>query len=115
MPVKQCRSPIQIQKKSVSLDAYGQQVNVWVTIADTMANIRPASKSLERMQGNQMTGTLTHTILTHYQTIFGNPIEMAGLRILFNSRVIGIVSARILEEKNLWVVFDCIEGTLDGQ
>lgn len=115
MHANECRHTIQIQKKSVTLDAYGQQVNAWATLATTKASIRAAGRSVEKMSGNQMTEMLTHTIATRYQIAFGLPAEMSAMRIVFNGRIIGIVSARILEEKNLWVVFDCVEGSLDGQ
>ncbi len=114
MHANECRHTIQIQKKSVSLDDYGQQVNTWTTFVTTKASIRPA-KAQERMQGSQMTASLTHTIATRYQAVLGAPIAMAAMRILFNGRVINILSARILEEKNQWIVFDCVEGSLDGQ
>lgn len=114
MHANECRHTIQIQNKSVSLDAYGQQVNTWTTLVTTKASIRPARGS-EKVSGNQVTGSLTHTIATRYQSALGAPIAMAAMRILFNGRVINILSARILEEKNQWIVFDCVEGSLDGQ
>ena len=115
MHANECRHTIQIQKKSVSLDAYGQQVNAWTTLVTTKASIRPTGRSQERIQGGQMTATLSHTIATRYQAVFGSPIEMAAYRILFDGRIVGVMSVRILEEKNQWVVFDCLEGSLDGQ
>lgn len=115
MHSNECRHTIQIQQKSVSLDAYGQQANTWTTLATTKASIRPAGRLSEKVMGGQITAALTHTIATRYQTALGEPIGLAAMRILFNGRVINILSARILEEKNQWVVFDCIEGSLDGQ
>jgi SPP1 family predicted phage head-tail adaptor len=114
MHANECRHTIQIQQKSVSLDDYGQQVNTWTTLVTTKASIRPARRSEEKVSGGQVMGSLTHTIATRYQSDLGLPIDMAAMRILFNSRVINIVSARILEEKNRWIVFDCIEGSIDG-
>ena len=115
MHANECRHTIQIQKKSVSLDAYGQQVNTWTTLVTTKASIRPAGRLTEKIMGGQMTASLTHTIATRFQAVLGSPIEMAAMRILFNGRVINILSARILEEKNQWIVFDCVEASLDGQ
>lgn len=115
MHANECRHTIQIQNKSVSLDAYGQQVNTWTTLVTTKASIRAAGRSSEKVSGGQITSSLTHTIATRYQAALGEPIAMAAMRILFNGRVINILSARILEEKNQWIVFDCVEGSLDGQ
>ena len=115
MHANECRHTIKIQQKSVSLDDYGQQVNTWTTLATTKASIRAARRSEEKVSGNQMTGTLTHTIATRYQAALSSPVAMAAMRILFDGRIINVISARILEEKNRWVVFDCIEGSLDGQ
>lgn len=114
MHANECRHTIRIEKKSVSLDAYGQQVNTWTTLVTTKASIRPAGGSSEKVSGGQMTSALTHTIATRYQAVLGAPVAIAALRIVFNERIINIVSARILEEKNHWIVFDCIEGSLDG-
>jgi len=114
MHANECRHTIQIQNKSVSLDAYGQQVNTWATVGKTKASIRPAGSSSEKVSGGQMTSALTHTIATRYQAVLGAPIGMAAMRILFNGRVINILSARILDEKNQWIVFNCVEGSLDG-
>ena len=115
MHANECRHTIQIQNKSVSLDAYGQQVNTWTTLVTTKASIRAAGRSSEKVSGGQITSSLTHTIATRYQAALGEPIAMAAMRILFNGRVINILSARILEEKNQWIVFECVEGSLDGQ
>ena len=115
MHANECRHTTQIQNKSVSLDAYGQQVNTWTTLVTTKASIRAAGRSSEKVSGGQITSSLTHTIATRYQAALGEPIAMAAMRILFNGRVINILSARILEEKNQWIVFDCVEGSLDGQ
>ena len=115
MHSNECRHTIQIQRRSTSLDAYGQQSTAWDVVATTKASIRAAGRSSERLLGNQVTGALTHTIATRYQAVFGSPISMAAMRIVFNNRVINIVSARILNEKNQWVIFDCVEGSLDGQ
>jgi len=115
MHANECRHTIQIQQKSVSLDAYGQQVNTWTTLVTTKASIRPAGRLSEKVIGSQVTASLTHTIATRYQADLGSPIAMAAMRILFNGRIINILSARILEEKNQWIVFDCIEASLDGQ
>ena len=115
MHANECRHTIQIQNKSVSLDAYGQQVNTWTTLVTTKASIRAAGRSSEKVSGGQITSSLTHTIATRYQAALGEPIAMAAMRILFNGRVINILSTRILEEKNQWIVFDCVEGSLDGQ
>lgn len=115
MHANECRHTIQIQNKSVSLDAYGQQVNTWTTLVTTKASIRAAGRSSEKVSSGQITSSLTHTIATRYQAALGEPIAMAAMRILFNGRVINILSARIIEENNQWIVFDCVEGSLDGQ
>ena len=115
MHANECRHKILIQRRSTALDSFGQRTSTWDTVATTKASIRPAGRSMERISGSQMTGTLTHTIATRYQSVFGLPIGMAAMRIVFDDRIINIVSARILEEKNKWVVFDCIEGSLDGE
>lgn len=115
MHSNECRHSIQIQRRSTTLDSYGQQITTWETIATTKASIRAAGRSTEKVSANQITATLTHSIATRYQSAFGLPIGMSAMRIIFNTRVINIVSARILEEKNQWVVFDCVEGSLDGQ
>lgn len=108
------RRKISIQKRSTTLDDYGQQIDVWTEVVSTMASMRAARRSLEREAGMQVGGSLTHTIATRYQAVLTPPLEVAAWRIVYNGRIIGIISARILEEKDKWIVFDCLEGSMNG-
>ena len=110
----QLRHKISIQKRSSTLDSYGQQPDTWTEVAAVRADIRPARRSDERLAGKQMGTGLTHTIAVRYQAALTPPLETSAWRIVFDGRIIGIVSGRILNEASRWIVFDCIEGSLDG-
>jgi head-tail adaptor len=59
--------------------------------------------------------SLTHTIAVRYKPAFGLPHSMASYRVHFGERVFNIESVRNLEERNRWVILNCIECSADGQ
>ena len=114
MHANECRHLITIQRRSAALDSYGQKVNTWETVATTRANIRPVG-GREKVSGMEMMAKLTHTIAVRYQAVLIPPLEASTWRILFGSRVLNIINSRNLEEKNRWIVFECDEGSRDGE
>lgn len=114
MHANKCRHLITIQRRSATLDDYGQKVSAWSTVATTRANIRPVG-GREKVSGMEMMATLTHTVAVRYQAALVPPLEASTWRIMFGTRILNIITSRNLEEKNRWIVFECEEGSLDGE
>jgi SPP1 family predicted phage head-tail adaptor len=105
---------ITVQTRSATLDAYGQQLNSWATLLTVWANIRPIGGN-EKLRAMAMASQLSHTVLVRYNPAFMPPTTADAWRILYGSRVFNIQAARNVDEANQWIIFDCTEGTLDGQ
>lgn len=110
----QLRHPITVQSRTSTLDDYGQKVNTWSTVAATRADIRPVG-GREQVAGMEMRVKLTHTVAVRYQSALVPPLDASTWRILFGTRVLNIVNSRNLEEKNRWIIFECEEGSRDGE
>jgi SPP1 family predicted phage head-tail adaptor len=110
----QLRHKIRIQRRTRSLDPYGQPQESWEDYLSVRAHIRPVSGK-ESAGGLSVNPSLTHTIAVRYKPAFGLPLMMASNRVRFGERVFNIESVRNLEERNRWVILNCIEGSVDGQ
>ncbi len=110
----QLRHKIRIQRRTRSLDPYGQHHECWVDYLSVRAQIRPVS-GRESVGALSVNPSLTHTIAVRYKPAFGLPLLMASYRVHFGGRVFNIESVRNLEERNRWVILNCIEGSADGQ
>lgn len=114
MHANECRHLISIQRRSTTKDDYGQNVNTWATVSTTRASIRPKG-GLEAVAGREMQAKLSHTVAVRYQATLVPPLEASTWRILFGTRILNIITSRNLEEKNRWIVFECDEGSRDGE
>lgn len=118
MRIGQLDKRITIQRRSQTLDAYGQQVDSWSTVADCWADVRPVG-GREKLSAMAMQADLTHTVAVRYNVALLPPKEAAANRIVYatpaGSRVLNITSARDVDEGRRWIVFDCVEGAQDGQ
>lgn len=114
MHANQLIHPIAIQSRSSVQDSYGQQIDEWSTVAEVRSYIRPIG-GRERLAGMQIGSTLTHTVGVRYQSVLAPPLDVGSWRVKFGDRLLNITSARILEEKNKWIILDCIEGSENGQ
>lgn len=110
----QLRHKIRIQRRARSLDPYGQPHEIWADYLSVRAHIRPISGK-ESVGALSVNPSLTHTIAVRYKPAFGLPHSMASYRVHFGERVFNIESVRNLEERNRWVILNCIEGSADGQ
>ena len=110
----QLRHKIRIQRRTRSLDPYGQPHECWADYLSVRAHIRPISGK-ENVGALSVNPSLTHTIAVRYKPAFGLPLLMVSNRVRFGERVFNIESVRNLEERNRWVILNCIEGSADGQ
>lgn len=109
---------ITIERRSTTLDAYGQQLDAWTTVANCWANIRPIG-GRERIAAMQTQADLTHTVAVRYNIHLLPPQEISAYRIIYQTpageRIFNITSVRDVDESRRFIVFDCVEGPRDGQ
>ncbi len=104
---------ITLQSRSATLDDYGQQINSWSDVATVWANIRPVS-GREKMKAMQVDSILSHTVAVRYSATFMPPRTVDAWRIVYNGRCFTIIAAMDLDEAGKYIIFDCTEGSIDG-
>lgn len=109
------RHRISIEAPNAGRDDFGQITEAaWATLATVWADIRPIG-GREKLRAEAIGATLTHTVAVRYQSILMPPLQACGWRIRYGARMLNITAARNHEERNQWIIFDCEEGSLDGQ
>jgi len=116
MRISKLQQRITIQRRSSTLDAYGQEINSWSDIGTVWAEVKPLS-GREKMRTNAMVveSQLTHQVTVRYSTLFLPSTTADAWRILFESRIFNITASWNVDEANKTIIFDCTEGSLDGQ
>lgn len=106
---------VSVQSRSQSIDAYGQPLDSWADIASPVwARIDPISGN-EKMRAMAIASQLTHSVILRYKAAFVPPTESTAFRILYGTRIFNIVAAIDIEESHDFIVFECTEGSRDGQ
>lgn len=107
---------VTIQRRSATLDSYGQELDSWTTIAQVWAQVKPLG-GRERMRTVAMVveSILTHTVTVRYSDTLMPPLEADAWRILYGSRILNISTSRDVEEDRRFIEFDCTEGSVNGQ
>jgi SPP1 family predicted phage head-tail adaptor len=105
---------ISVQSRSSALDAFGQQTSAWSTVATVWADIVPSS-GLEKQRAGMVGASLTHSVAVRYTPLFLPAITAAAYRILYGTRVLNITAVMDVGEEHVFILFDCVEGSLDGQ
>lgn len=116
MRISRLQQRITVQRRSSTLDAYGQEINSWTDIGTVWAEVKPMSGA-EKMRANAMVveSQLTHRVTVRYSALFLPSIQADAWRILFGTRVFNITSSMNVDEEDKLIIFDCTEGSLDGQ
>lgn len=116
MRISKLQQRISIQRRSATLDAYGQEINSWTNIATVWAEVKPISGK-EKMRLNSMVveSQLTHQVTVRFSEVFLPATQADAWRILFGTRVFNITASMNVDEENKMIIFDCTEGSLDGQ
>lgn len=108
------RHKVQIQRPSTARDMYGQQLPTeWLIIATVWADIKPIG-GRERLRSFALEATLTSTIMVRYQIDLLPPLDADAWRIAHGSRIYAVQGARVVDERNRWIIFDCAEGPANG-
>lgn len=114
MRIGQMNQRITIQRRSATKDAYGQEIDSWIDVAEVWAYIRPIS-GREKLRAFAVESDLSHTVTVRYSAALLPPKTVDAWRVMYGDRVFNITSVMNVDEGNKLIVFDCVEGSLDGQ
>lgn len=104
---------IVLQRRDVTRDTHGAQVQTWSDMAQLRAAILPLT-GREVLAAQAFSAQLTHQIIVRYSRRFADPLEVPKLRILCGTRVFNIQAAINDEERNRQVTLLVTEGLNDG-
>lgn len=115
------RSRVSVMRPTAELDEYGQQVPVWMYVAnrvpaDVRVIARPGHNS-ERVRGMALESQLALSVAVRYQRSLDDPMQADGWRVVLHGnkpRILNITAAHNQSEEGRWIMFDCTEGSLDG-
>ena len=105
---------VTFEKRTTTKDDFGHELNTWTTMLTVWANIKPVG-ARERLRGGQYETTLTHTVVVRYASAYPEPAQIDSWRIKYGDRLFNISGMLNHEEDNTYLVFDCTEGSADGQ
>lgn len=97
------RHRVTIQTPSITRDASGGEVVVWVDSAVRRAEIKPLS-GREQLLAQQVNAQLTHDVTMRYDSLLA-----PTARLLFGARVLYIPGVMNEEERNRYVTMRCEE------
>jgi len=98
------RKRVEIQQRVRTADGVGGWSNSWLTTQTVYANIEPVSAK-EALFGMQNEHTISHRITIRYTEGF-----TADYRVKFGSRTFDIKGIRNIEERERFMILDCLEG-----
>ena len=104
---------VTVEQRSQTTDAYGQQSDGWTAVSTVFANVKPVG-GRERIAAMAVQSTLSHTVGVRYEAVLASYIQAGSWRIRFGTRILNITASRNLNEANKWLIYDCEEGSLDG-
>lgn len=112
------RRRISFQKRTSTLDSYGQQSTTWI---DVLTNVPAAIEGLggsERLAAQAINAEATHTVTVRYHDKLADPIATASMRIVYVSgaltRLFNIASVQNIDERNRVIRMTCSEGLNQG-
>lgn len=114
MEIGRLNHRITVQQRTTAQDSYGQELTTWTDVATVWANVKPIG-GREKLRAMAVESMLTHTVLVRYRAEFTPPKTMDARRIMYGSRIFNITATRDVDEARKHIVFDCTEGSLDGQ
>ena len=105
MPIRagRLKHRVGIQTQSTSLDSYGEPSDSWITDETVWAAVEPVSGA-ERDIGEGLAGIVSHRVVMRY-TANATPKK----RLLFGSRILGIVSVLNTDEGDEMLRIFCKE------
>lgn len=105
---------VTIERRAAGVSEYGHPADdAWEVLATVWANIKPIG-GRERMRGESLESTLTHTVGIRYNAALAQPTLADAWRIKYGERLLNITAARTIDEGRHWIIFDCTEGSISG-
>ena len=99
---------VDIQARSATVDAFGQESETWATVASVWASVEPLS-GRELLAAQQVQGETTHRIRMRYQSGV-----TTSSRLLFNLRPFDVRSVINKNESGAFLELLCTEGPTNG-
>ena len=113
MRVGDLRKRVQLQRRSTSRDAYGQQLTTWSTILTTWAAIEPVSGAqLERARS--IYSQTSHRVTVRWRPLLADVRVVGSYRILYAGRVFDVGASLNENERNKVVTLLVSEGANEG-
>ena len=103
MRASSLRHRVSIQAESTAVDTYGEPTHSWSTDETVWAMVEPLSGN-EQDVGEGQVGIITHRVMMRY-TANASPKK----RLLFGSKVLGIVTVINHMERDEHLVLECKE------
>lgn len=106
------RDKVVIERPTDARDDSGQ-VFEWQEVTQAWAEIMTI-RGTEKLRAMAMESTLTHRVRVRYQAVMMPPLAADAMRIRFGERLFAI-NAAVPDAKRSEIVFECTEGSHDGQ
>jgi SPP1 family predicted phage head-tail adaptor len=106
------RDSVVIQRQTTARDTFGH-VAGWETVSTVWSNIKSVSGA-ERLRANVTESRINVTIQVRYSEALMPPMTADAWRIVHGVRIFSIIAARP-DFRRTEIIFDCSEGSIDGQ
>lgn len=97
------RHPVTIESLVTAQTTFGDETEVWSTVATVFAEIIPLAGT-ERIDGSEV-----HANATHRLNIRFRPSMSTSMRIMYGSRTLQIISIRDIDERHHELELMCAE------
>jgi len=105
---------VTLQRPGTARDPHGH-ISSWETMfTDQWAEVLGVG-ARERLRAGSVGATFTHTVALRYNGSISRTPEVAGWRIVWGTRLLNIEGVVDLDNQHQWLIFQCTEGSADGQ
>jgi SPP1 family predicted phage head-tail adaptor len=112
------RRRVTFEKRSSSVDTFGQQQTTWATVLDGVPADIARLSGRELVAAGAINAEATHMITIRYHPAFADPMAVAAMRIRYVNgdvtRVFNIQTAAIVDERNRAIEIIAGEGLNQG-
>jgi SPP1 family predicted phage head-tail adaptor len=111
------RKRLKIQKRAITQDATGAQVRTWSDVItntpdhSVWAEITPAGVEARFYAGAEQAG-VAHIITVRYRTELTDPLKVAAMRGIYNTRIFSFKAPRDEDERHIFLEIDAVEGMI---
>lgn len=108
---------VMVQRRTETLDEFGQRTLNWTDVAKVWADIRTMS-GRDQEQALAVESELTHTVAVRYRADLALPSNANTVRLLYptpsGERILNVTALRDLDEDRRWIIFSCVETSTEG-